>query len=60
MSKKEMLKDIKQLIGHWFCALEDEGCVNPWDEEDFEEAQYFIRKYKYTKDDYGKYCSKIS
>lgn len=51
----EKNEDIYQLIGKWFCALEDEG-VNPWmDEECIDVAN----KHYYTEIDYKKYLSTI-
>lgn len=50
MPEEEVLHDIEFLIGHWFLALEDEGC-NPWECEDCIDI---INKYEYTIEDYEK------
>ena len=52
---KELVKDIKKLIGYWFAALEDEGAY-PWD---LDECNNMARKYGYTMEDYKKYLSTI-
>lgn len=48
-------KDIKLLIGRWFCALEDEG-ADPWTDN---ECVEIANKYWYTEEDYKKYLSTI-
>lgn len=48
-------KDIKMLIGKWFCALEDEG-INPWINE---ECMEMANKHWYTEEDYKKYLGTI-
>lgn len=48
-------KDIKLLIGRWFCALEDEG-VDPWTDE---ECITIAKKYWYTEEDYKQHLSTI-
>lgn len=48
-------KDIKMLIGYWFCALEDGG-VSPWTDK---ECVEMANKYRYTKDDYNEYLSTL-
>lgn len=55
MTEQELLKDIEFLIGHWFSALEDEGC-EPWEAE---ECINMANKYGYTKEDYQKYLYTI-
>lgn len=48
-------RDIKELIGKLFCALEDEG-VNPWDDK---ECVEIANKHWYTKEDYKKHLRTI-
>lgn len=48
-------KDIYQLIGKWFCTLEDVG-INPWEDEECIEV---ANKHWYTESDYKKYLSEI-
>lgn len=52
----EKSEDIYQLIGRWFCALEDEG-INPWMNE---ECIDVANKHYYTEDDYKKYLRTIT
>ena len=49
-------KDIKMLIGKWFCALEDEG-IDPWTNKECVET---ANKYWYTEEDYKKYVSTLA
>lgn len=53
---KELVEDIKKIIGYWFSALEDEG-VYPWC---VDECSSIARKYGYTMEDYKKYLSTIA
>lgn len=48
-------KDIKMLIGDWFCALEDEG-FDPWMRE---ECVEIANKHLYTKEDYIKFLNSL-
>jgi hypothetical protein len=48
-------KDIKWLIGSWFCALGDEG-VDPWENK---ECIEMAKKHWYTKEDYNDYLNTI-
>lgn len=50
-----MNKDIKLLIGNWFCALEDEG-ADPWKIKD---CIKIANRYCYTEEDYKKHLSTI-
>lgn len=52
----EKNEDIYQLIGKWFCALEDEG-VNPWTDK---ECIDVANKHYYTEEDYKKYLRTIA
>lgn len=54
-TNKELVKDIKKLIGYWFCALEDEG-ADPWC---IDECNSIAKKYGYTIEDYQKYLRTI-
>ena len=48
-------KDIYQLLGNWFCALEDEG-VNPWA---CEECMDIANRNDFTEEDYNEFLSKV-
>lgn len=49
-------KDIYQLIGKWFSALEDDG-INPWMNE---ECIDVANKHYYTETDYKKYLNTLA
>ena len=52
----EKSEDIYNLIGKWFCALEDEG-INPWMNE---ECIDVANKHYYTETDYKSYLRTLA
>lgn len=44
-----MIEDIFTLLGSWSCALEDEGCLNPFE---YPPLLEIANKYAYTNEDY--------
>lgn len=54
---ESMIKDIHILLGNWFCALEDEGCPNPFE---YPPSLEMANKYGYTNEDYINFKKTIS
>ena len=53
---KSMAEDIHTLLGNWFCALEDEGCPNPFE---YRPCLEMANKYGYTNKNYVKFKTGI-
>lgn len=56
MNRNELKDDVKLLLGHWFCALENNG-ANPWQ---MKECMKLVSKYRYTKEEYNNYLNLIN